>query len=138
MKEKLKIKNQKSKYKYLKFDDKGLIPAVIQDYMNNEVLMVAFMNDEAVKKTITTGKAHFYSRSRNKLWLKGETSGHIQKVKEIRFDCDADCLLVKVRQIGGACHTGYRSCFYRKLKDIKGNSQISGKKMFDPEKVYKK
>ncbi|MDP3787034.1 MAG: phosphoribosyl-AMP cyclohydrolase [Candidatus Omnitrophota bacterium] len=122
----------------LKFDEKGLIPAVIQDYKNNEVLMVAFMNNEAVKKTITTGRAHFYSRSRKKLWLKGETSGHIQKVKEIRFDCDADCILVKVQQIGGACHTGYRSCFYRKLKDKKGNIRISGKKMFDPEKVYKK
>lgn len=122
----------------LKFDEKGLIPAVIQDYKNNEVLMVAFMNNEAVKKTITTGRAHFYSRSRNKLWLKGETSGHIQKVKEIRFDCDADCLLVKVQQIGGACHTGYRSCFYRRLKDKKGTIQVSGKKMFDPEKVYKK
>jgi len=138
MKEKSKIKNQKSKCKYLKFDEKGLIPAVIQDYKNNEVLMVAFMNNEAVKRTIATGRAHFYSRSRNKLWLKGETSGHIQKVKEIRFDCDADCLLVKVLQIGGACHTGYRSCFYRKLKDRKGDIQVSGKKMFDPEKVYKK
>ncbi len=122
----------------LKFDEKGLIPAIVQDYKNDEVLMMAFMNDEAVKKTITTGRAHFYSRSRKKLWLKGETSGHIQKVKEIRFDCDADCLLVKVQQIGGACHAGYRSCFYRKLKDKKGNIQVSGKKMFDPEKVYKK
>jgi len=122
----------------LKFDEGGLIPAVIQDYKNNEVLMVAFMNNEAIKKTLSTGRAHFYSRSRKKLWLKGETSGHIQKVKEIRFDCDADCLLVKVQQIGGACHTGYRSCFYRKLKDKKGNIKVSGKKMFDPEKVYKK
>ncbi|MDP2943059.1 MAG: phosphoribosyl-AMP cyclohydrolase, partial [Candidatus Omnitrophota bacterium] len=95
-------------------------------------------NNEAIKKTLSTGRAHFYSRSRKKLWLKGETSGHIQKVKEIRFDCDADCILVKVQQIGGACHTGYRSCFYRKLKDKKGNIQVSGNKMFDPEKVYKK
>ncbi len=122
----------------LKFDENGLIPAVMQDYKNNEVLMVAYMNDEAVKRTIKTKKAHFYSRSRKKLWLKGESSGHIQKVKEIRFDCDADCLLVKVEQIGGACHTGYRSCFYRKLKDKKGNTTVSGKKIFDPEKVYKK
>ena len=122
----------------LKFDDNGLIPAVIQDYKNNEVLMVAYMNDEAVKKTIGTKKAHFYSRSRKKLWLKGESSGHIQKVKEIRFDCDADCLLVKVDQVGGACHTGYRSCFYRKLKDGKGNISLSGRKIFDPDKVYKK
>lgn len=122
----------------LKFDVNGLIPAVIQDYKNNEVLMVAFMNDEALRKTLSTGKAHFYSRSRKKLWLKGETSGHIQKVREIRFDCDADCILVKVRQIGGACHTGYRSCFYRKLKGKKGDIRVSGKKMFNPEKVYKK
>lgn len=122
----------------LKFDESGLIPAVIQDYKNNEVLMVAFMNGEAIRKTLSTGKAHFYSRSRKKLWLKGETSGHIQKVKEIRFDCDADCILVKVQQIGGACHTGYRSCFYRKLKDKKGNIRVSGKKIFNPEKVYRK
>ncbi|MFA5335835.1 MAG: phosphoribosyl-AMP cyclohydrolase [Candidatus Omnitrophota bacterium] len=124
--------------KGLKYDKNGLIPAVIQDYKNNEVLMVAYMNDVAVKKTVVTKRAHFYSRSRNKLWLKGESSGHVQKVKEIRFDCDADCLLVKVEQVGGACHTGYRSCFYRKLKDNKGNTAVSGKKMFDPEKVYKK
>ena len=122
----------------LKFDGNGLIPAVIQDYKNGEVLMVAYMNDKAVRKTLETMKAHFYSRSRKKLWLKGESSGHIQKVKEIRFDCDADCLLVKVEQIGGACHTGYRSCFYRKLKDRKGNTAVSGKKMFDPDKVYRK
>ena len=122
----------------LKFDGNGLIPAVIQDYKNGEVLMVAYMNDKAVRKTLETMKAHFYSRSRKKLWLKGESSGHIQKVKEIRFDCDADCLLVKVEQIGGACHTGYRSCFYRKLKDKKGNTAVSGKKMFDPDKVYRK
>lgn len=122
----------------LKFDENGLIPAVMQDYKNNEVLMVAYMNDEAVRKTLETKKAHFYSRSRMKLWLKGESSGHIQKVKELRFDCDADCLLIKVEQVGGACHTGYRSCFYRKLKDKKGNIAVSGKKVFDPEKVYKR
>ena len=122
----------------LKFNENGLIPAVIQDYKNNEVLMVAYMNDVAVKKTIETKRAHFYSRSRKKLWLKGESSGHVQKVKEIRFDCDGDCLLVKVEQVGGACHTGYRSCFYRKLKDKKGNTAVSGKKIFDPDKVYKK
>ncbi|MDD4878961.1 MAG: phosphoribosyl-AMP cyclohydrolase [Candidatus Omnitrophica bacterium] len=122
----------------LKFDKNGLIPAVIQDYKNNEVLMVAYMNNLAVKKTLETKRTHFYSRSRKKLWLKGESSGHVQKVKEIRFDCDADCILVKVEQVGGACHTGYRSCFYRKLKDRKGNTSVSGKKIFDPDKVYKK
>ncbi len=124
--------------KRLKFDKNGLIPAVIQDFRNGEVLMVAYMNDEAVKKTLRTKKAHFYSRSRRKLWLKGESYGHVQKVKEIRFDCDADCLLVKVEQVGGACHTGYRSCFYRKLKGNKGKISVSGRKIFDPEKVYKK
>ncbi len=122
----------------LKFDENGLIPAVIQDCKNNEVLMVAYMNRDAVKKTLETKKAHFYSRSRKKLWLKGETSGNVQKVKEILFDCDGDCLLVKVEQTGGACHTGYRSCFYRKLKDKKGNVLISGKLIFDPNDVYKK
>ncbi len=122
----------------LKFDKNGLIPAVIQDHKNKEVLMVAYMNDVAVKKTIETKRAHLYSRSRKKLWLTGESSGHVQKVKEVRFDCDGDCLLVKVEQVGGACHTGYRSCFYRKLKDRKGNTAVSGKKIFDPDKVYKK
>ena len=121
--------------KNLKFDKAGLIPAIIQDYKTGEVLMMAYMNDEALKRTITSGKTHFYSRSRKKLWLKGETSGHIQKVKEIRFDCDADCLLIKVEQKGGACHTGYRSCFYRKL-DKKGNIKIVGKKVFEPREVY--
>ncbi len=120
----------------LKFDEKGLIPAIIQDYKNNEVLMMAFMNKEAVEKTLKTKKTHFYSRSRKKLWLKGETSGHIQKVKEIWFDCDCDCLLVKALQVGGACHTGFRSCFYRKLKDGKGNFCVSGKAVFKPDEVY--
>lgn len=124
--------------KDLKFDDRGLIPVIIQDYRNNEVLMMAFMNRQALKKTLATGKAHYYSRSRKKLWLKGETSGNIQKLKEVRYDCDADCLLIKVEQTGGACHTGYRSCFYRKLKDKKGNVQICGKPVFNPDKVYKK
>lgn len=119
----------------LKFDKDGLIPAVIQDYKNDELLMVAYMNKEAVRKTIKTKKTHFYSRSRKKLWLKGETSGHIQKVKSILVDCDMDCLLIKAEQVGGACHTGYRSCFYRK---VEGNRlKVIGEKIFDPEKVYK-
>jgi len=122
----------------VKFNKDGLLPAVVQDYRTKEVLMGAYMNGEALSRTLRTGKAWFYSRSRKKLWLKGESSGHVQKVKEIRFDCDGDCLLVKVEQVGGACHTGYRSCFYRKLKDRKGNTAVSGKKIFDPDKVYKK
>jgi phosphoribosyl-AMP cyclohydrolase len=121
----------------LKYDDKGLIPAVMQDYKTNEVLMVAYMNKESIAKTIKEKKAWFYSRSRNKLWLKGETSGNIQLVKAIYIDCDADCVLVKVRQIGdAACHTGYRSCFYRKVES--NRLKIAGKKIFDPKKIYKK
>lgn len=121
----------------LKFDDKGLIPAIIQDYKTNEVLMVAYMNEESVKKTIKDKKTWFYSRSRQRLWLKGQTSGNVQAVKAVYLDCDRDCLLIKVRQAGGAaCHTGYRSCFYRVLSA--GKLKITGKKVFDPEKVYKK
>ena len=118
----------------LKFNKDALIPAVVQDYKNNEVLMVAYMNKEALKKTISTKKCHFFSRSRNKLWLKGETSGHIQKVKAIYIDCDGDCLLIKAKQIEAACHTGYRSCFYRKV--VASGLKTAGKKVFDPDKVY--
>ena len=118
----------------LKFDKKGLIPAVVQNAKDGVVLMVAYMNKKALKKTIETGYTHFYSRSRKEIWKKGDTSGHTQKVKEIRVDCDADCLLIIVEQTGpGACHTGHRSCFYR---------NISGKeiepKTFDDKKVYGK
>jgi len=120
-----------------KFDEKGLIPAIIQDYKTGEVLMLAYMNKESIEKTIKDKKACFYSRSRQKLWLKGETSGNFQVVKGFYFDCDQDCILVKVRQIGdAACHTGYRSCFYRKLDGVK--VKTIGKKIFDPDKVYKK
>ena len=97
----------------LKFDDQGLIPAVIQDWMTGEVLMVAYMNSFSLKKTVETGLTCFWSRSRKKLWQKGETSGHIQRVKEILYDCDLDTLLIKVEQAGPACHTGERSCFFR-------------------------
>jgi phosphoribosyl-AMP cyclohydrolase len=120
----------------LKFDERGLIPAVIQDCENGEVLMVAYMNREALEKTIATGRTHFYSRSRRELWRKGATSGHVQEVREIRFDCDADCLLVRVKQTEAACHTGYRSCFYRRLEP--GGIRVTGTKVFDPEKVYRK
>lgn len=99
----------------LSFDERGLIPAVIQDHANNQVLMVAYMNEESLRKTLETGLTHFWSRSRKKLWKKGETSGNFQHVKEAYYDCDADTLLFKVEQIGAACHTGNRSCFYRKL-----------------------
>ena len=100
----------------LKFDGKGLIPAVVQDYRNGEVLMVAYMNKESLKITLREKRTCFYSRSRKTLWRKGETSGHIQKVKSIWYDCDNDTLLIKVNQLGAACHTGNRSCFYRKIQ----------------------
>ncbi len=121
----------------LKFDDAGLIPAVVQDAANGEVLMVAWMNREAVEKTFETGLAHYYSRSRKEQWLKGESSGHTQTVKEIRTDCDSDVLLVKVQQQGGACHVGYRSCFFR-LRTAEGGTIEDGEKLFDPDEVYGK
>jgi phosphoribosyl-AMP cyclohydrolase len=118
--------------KELKFDDKGLITAIAQDYQTNEILMLAFMNLEALEKTVDTGKAHYYSRSRGKQWLKGESSGHVQVVHEMYIDCDADAVLMKVEQLGGgACHTGYRSCFYRTLE-----GDVVGDKVFNPEDVY--
>ena len=117
----------------------GLITAIAQDYDTGEVLMVAYMNEEAYMETIKTRKACYYSRSRKKLWRKGEESGNVQEVKEILIDCDNDAVVLKVNQIGGAaCHTGYNSCFYRKI-DENGNAVIIKKeKVFDPEKVYKK
>jgi len=114
----------------------GIIPAIVQDYKTNEVLMLAFMNEEAWERTLETGLAHYYSRTRKCLWQKGKSSGHVQKVKEIYVDCDKDTVLLKVEQIGAACHTGYRSCFYRKLE---GNDlKIVAEKVFEPEEVYKK
>jgi len=99
----------------IKFDEDGLIPAIIQDWNNDCVLMLAFMNQEALSRTLQTGYTHFWSRSRNSLWFKGETSGNTQKVKEIFYDCDGDALLIKVEQKGSACHTGQRSCFFNNL-----------------------
>jgi phosphoribosyl-AMP cyclohydrolase len=114
----------------------GLIPAVVQDEETGEVLMLAYMNKEAWLKTLATGKAHYWSRSRQSLWLKGETSGHIQLVREVRLDCDEDTVLLKVKQVGAAaCHTGYRSCFYRKWDD--GDFVIVGETVFDPKEVYR-
>ena len=123
-------------FKLLKLDDKGLIPTVVQDAKDGTVLMVAYMNPESLRRTLRLKKAVFWSRSRKSFWLKGESSGNIQKVKEIRIDCDGDCLLIKVDQIGGAaCHTGHRSCFYRKTS--KGSQlKVTGKPLFDPKKVY--
>lgn len=116
---------------------KGIIPAIAQDYKTSEVLMLAYMNEEAWKKTLKTGKACYFSRSRNKLWLKGETSGNFQIVKEIYVDCDNDAVLLKVCQKGdAACHEGYKSCFFRKIEN--GKLKVMGKKIFNPQEVYKK
>ena len=118
---------------YSKLD--GLIPAVIQDAASGRVLMVGFMNDEAFRKTVSTGFATFYSRSRNKLWLKGESSGHRLVVKEISTDCDQDTVLVKVEAQGpGVCHEGYQSCFFRTLKD--GEWVVAEERTYDPNAVY--
>ena len=119
----------------LKFDANGLLPAIVQDATTGEVLMMAWMNKEALQKTLDTGKTHFFSRSRNKLWLKGETSGHVQHVKSIAIDCDKDVLLVKVEQVGAACHEGYESCFFREFQPG-AEWKVIGKRVFDPEKVY--
>jgi phosphoribosyl-AMP cyclohydrolase len=100
----------------LKFDKNGLIPAIIQDYKNNEVLMLAYMNKESLRRTLKLGKTCFWSRSRKEYWVKGLTSGHFQFVKSVAYDCDLDALLIRVRQLGKACHTGKRSCFFRKIK----------------------
>jgi len=114
----------------------GFVPVVVQDADTGEVLMLAYMNRDAWLKTRQTGKATYWSRSRNELWVKGETSGHIQHVEEILVDCDSDTVLLKVRQAGGAaCHTGYRSCFYRRVVNEK--TEVIGERIFKPEDVYK-
>jgi phosphoribosyl-AMP cyclohydrolase len=114
----------------------GLVPAIVQDFQTGEVLMLAFMNAEAWEATLSSSKATYYSRTRKKLWIKGETSGHCQIVKEIRIDCDNDTVLLKVEQIGGgACHTGHKSCFFQ---CVEGSSvRICGKPIFNPKEVYK-
>ena len=114
----------------------GLIPVIVADYESGDVLMLAYMDEAAWENTLKTGKATFYSRSRGKQWIKGETSGHTQQVREIRIDCDRDTVLLKVDQIGGAaCHKGYRSCFYTQVAD--GAETITEEKRFNPDEVYK-
>jgi phosphoribosyl-AMP cyclohydrolase len=114
----------------------GLLPVIVQDAASNKVLMLAYMNELAWEKTVETQKAHYWSRSRQKLWLKGETSGHVQLIREILLDCDSDTILLKVEQLGGAaCHTGYESCFYRRYDQ--GRSEVVGNLVFDPKEVYK-
>ena len=121
----------------LKYDGNGLIPCVAQDIETGEVLMVAYMNRDSLRETVEKKLASYWSRSRQKFWVKGESSGNTQEIKEIRFDCDRDCVLVKIKQNGGAaCHTGMRSCFHFKLTDA--GMVEDGIKVFDPEKVYGK
>jgi phosphoribosyl-AMP cyclohydrolase len=119
----------------LKWNSEGLIPAVIQDVESSEVLMMAWMDPSALTKTLEVGQTHFYSRSRRSLWRKGETSGHVQIVESIQVDCDADVLLIKVRQIGGACHEGYRTCFFRRVNSAL-ELEIVDTPIFDAQTVY--
>ena len=115
----------------------GLIPVIVQSFETGKVLMLAYMNEIAWNKTIETGKAHYWSRSRNRLWMKGEESGNVQLVREISIDCDSDTVLLEVEQVGGAaCHTGFESCFYRWFKD--GRFEVRGTPLFDPLEVYNK
>jgi phosphoribosyl-AMP cyclohydrolase len=121
------------------FDKHSLIPVIAQDEESGDVLMLAYMNQEAYEETLKTGRVCYYSRSRNRLWRKGEESGNVQEVKAMFFDCDADTLLVKVHQIGGAaCHEGYRSCFFRKIVPGRDEPEVVGERVFDPQQVYKK
>ena len=126
--------------KMIKLDFKkagGLIPAIVQDAATGEILMLAYMNQQAFEATLSTGKATYFSRSRQTLWIKGEISGNVQLVKEIRIDCDDDTILLKVEQLGrAACHTGHRSCFHKKVEN--GSIRITGKPLFDPKEVYNK
>ncbi len=116
-------------------NEQGLLPAIVQDAASGEVLMLAYINRQSWRRTLETGKAHFWSRSRNQLWLKGESSGHVQLVREILVDCDRDTVIFKVEQLGGAaCHKGYRSCFFRR---VDGDSLVvTGEQVFDPAEVY--
>jgi phosphoribosyl-AMP cyclohydrolase len=122
----------------LKFDANGLIPAIIQDHRNGQVLAMFWTNREALEKTIQTGKVHSYSRSRGRLALKGESSGHLQLVKAVLTDCDQDVVLIQVDQLVAACHQGYRSCFYRQYEPNASDWKIIAQKVFDPDKVYQK
>lgn len=120
----------------LKYDPTGLIPAIAQDAETGEVLMHAYMNREAVARSLETGLAHYYSRSRDRLWQKGEESGHVQRIREVRYDCDADTLLLRVEQVVAACHTGHRSCFYRSLTASGAAGEGASARRFDPAAVY--
>jgi phosphoribosyl-AMP cyclohydrolase len=123
-------------YEKLKFNADGLIPAIIQEQSTGRVLMMAWMNREAVEKTVELGKTVFWSRSRQKYWIKGETSGHVQMVKDLAFDCDGDTLLIQVEQKGAACHEGYKSCFFRSIRDAGKTFAETEDRLVDPDAVY--
>lgn len=125
-------------YDKLKFNDEGLIPAIIQEKSTGRVLMMAWMNRASLESTISTGKTHFWSRSRKKYWMKGEESGHTQTVKDISFDCDGDTLLIQVEQIGAACHEGYKSCFFRSVENKGSDFKVTEQQLQKPEDIYKK
>jgi phosphoribosyl-AMP cyclohydrolase len=124
-------------FEKLKFNDDGLIPAIIQEEVTGRVLMMAWMNESSLKTTIEVGKTHFWSRSRQKYWMKGESSGHTQQVKNIAFDCDGDTLLIQVSQVEAACHEGYQSCFFRTINDA-GEFDVSENKLVNPNEIYSK
>ncbi|MBI4658151.1 MAG: phosphoribosyl-AMP cyclohydrolase [Verrucomicrobia bacterium] len=124
-------------YDQLKFNQDGLIPAIIQEQSSGRVLMMAWMNRAAIEKTVASRKTHFWSRSRQKFWIKGETSGHTQTVKDISFDCDGDTLLIQVEQIGAACHEGYHSCFFRSVDESGTDHQVTEPRLATPEQIYK-
>src|SRR6266700_3815715 len=125
-------------YDNLKFNSDGLIPTIIQEVATGRVLMMAWMNRASIEKTIATGKTHFWSRSRQKFWMKGETSGHVQTVKDIAFDCDGDTLLIQVEQIGAACHENYHSCFFRSIQDGGADFKITEPQLKAPGDIYGK
>jgi phosphoribosyl-AMP cyclohydrolase len=123
---------------HLKYDAQGLIPAIIQEHSTGRVLMMAWMNRASLETTIATGKTHFWSRSRQKFWMKGESSGHTQTVKDIALDCDGDTLLIQVEQIGAACHEGYRSCFFRSIEGGGASFRVTEPQLETPEQIYGK
>src|SRR3982074_2850268 len=125
-------------FEQLKFNADGLIPAIVQEQSTGRVLMMAWMNRASLETTLATGKTHFWSRARKKFWMKGETSGHIQAVKDIAFDCDGDTLLIQVEQTGAACHEGYHSCFFRPVQNGGAAFKITEPQRIEPEKIYGK
>ncbi len=125
-------------YDQLKFDANGLIPTIIQEQKSGRVVMMAWMNRASLEKTIATGKTHFWSRSRQEFWMKGEKSGNTQTVKDVAFDCDGDCLLIQVEQNGPACHEGYQSCFFRSIENQGDTYRISEPRLKTPEQMYHK